>query len=247
MKKTLLTIGLSMLGAMVLAVPAMAVTTVSFSPVSVSAVSGKTFNVVIVVNPQGVANYTEKIELTYPADILEVRSFNFGGSWMPLSQTGYDLIDNTNGVLVKTAGYPGGLSSATTFGTVSFYAKKAGSGTITIGNNSLAFEASSQNAISGSPVSFTITTPVSVPVAPKSPTTPSTVETPTTAQPATEQPIVEQPTAQVSQPTLMAAMGTLLTLGTGNIWLGILIGLIILAGLIYVIYLLRKKNNSGSM
>lgn len=227
-----------------MAMPAMAATTVSFSPVSINAVSGKTFNVVVAVNPQGISNYTEKIELTYPTDILEVKSFSFGNSWMALSQTGYDLIDNTNGILIKTAGYPGGLSSSATFGTVSFYAKKAGSGTIKLGSGSLALNANNQNVLSGTPsISVAITAPSA---APKPATAPSTEITPVT--PPAEQ-SAEQPTAQAPQPSLLAAMGIVLTLGTGSVWLGILVGLIILAILVYVIYLLiqKKKNNLGRM
>lgn len=244
MKKILLTIELTVLGAMVLAVSAMAATTVSLSPVSVKAVSGKSFNVVVAVNPQGVNNYTEKIELTYPADILEVRSFSFGNNWMALSQTGYDLVDNTNGKLIKTAGYPGGISSSVTFGTISFYAKKAGSGTIKLGNSSLALDANNQNVLSGAPsISVAVTAPAVVPVTPKTPT----VETPVAPeQPTTEQPI-EQPITQAPQPSLVAAIGGILTLGTGSVWLGILVGLIILAIVVYAVYLLiqRKRKNSG--
>lgn len=238
MKKILFTFAVTILIAMVLAVPAMAAT-VSFSPANVNVTSGKSFNVTISVNPQGVANYTEKIELTYPADILEVRAFNFGGSWMPLAQSGYDLIDNAGGKLIKTAGYPGGIFSSATFGTVSFYAKKTGSAVIKLGNGSFALDANNQNVLSGVPeVLVTISAPAIVPV--EGPTTEPTTE------PIVEEPIAQQP-AETQQISLIAALGVILTLGTGNIWLGILIGLIILAAVIYVIYLLRKKNNSENI
>ncbi|MBU2082105.1 cohesin domain-containing protein, partial [Patescibacteria group bacterium] len=223
----------------ILAAPALAATTVSFSPVSVSTASGKTFNVTISVNPQNVANYTEKIELTYPADILEVRAFNFSGSWMPLAQPGYDLIDNANGKLIKTAGYPGGLSSLATFGTVSFYAKKTGSAVIKLGSGSLALDANNQNVISGAPeVSVTVSAPVIVPV--EGPTTEPTTE------PIVEEPIAQQP-AETQQISLIAALGVIITLGTGSVWLGILVGLIILAGLIYLAYWLRTRKSSGNI
>ena len=244
MRKLLFTISLAALGVIVLAMPALAATTVSLSPVNISVTSGKNFNVVIAVNPQGASNYTEKIELDYPADLLQVKSFSLGSNWMALSQTGYDLIDNTNGKLIKTAGYPGGISSSATFGTVSFYAKKAGSGTIKLGNGSLALDANNQNVLSGTPsVSVAITAPVSVPAVPKTPA----VETPVAPeeQSATEQPI-EQPIAQAPQPSLLAASGGILTLGTNSVWVGFLVGLIILAIIVYVIYLLRKRKNSGN-
>jgi len=245
MRKLLFTISLAALGVIVLAMPALAATTVSLSPVNISVTSGKNFNVVIAVNPQGASNYTEKIELDYPADLLQVKSFSLGSNWMALSQTGYDLIDNTNGKLIKTAGYPGGISSSATFGTISFYAKKAGSGTIKLGSGSLALDANNQNVLSGAPsISVAITAPASVPAAPSAPA----AGTPAAPEQPAEQPI-EQPIAQAPQPTLLAALGVVLTLGTGSMWVGILVGLIILAALIYAIYALiqRKRKNSGNI
>ena len=240
MRKLLFTISLAALGVIVLAMPALAATTVSLSPVNISVTSGKNFNVVIAVNPQGASNYTERIELDYPADLLQVKSFSLGSNWMALSQTGYDLVDNANGTLIKTAGYPGGLSSSATFGTISFYAKKAGSGVIKLGTGSLALDANNQNVLSGTPsVSVAITAPVSVPAEKPAAETPAETE-----QPA-EQPI-EQPVAQAPQPSLLAAIGGILTLGTNSVWVGFLVGLIILAIIVYVIYLLRKRKNSGN-
>src|SRR3989338_1634672 len=104
MKKYLLTILLGAFGAMAIAAPALAATSVSFTPVNVSVRKGQTFTLTIGVNPQGAKNYTAKTEFHYPADLLEVKSFTFAPSWMPLAQSGYDLNDNTNGVFIKTAG-----------------------------------------------------------------------------------------------------------------------------------------------
>ena len=150
------------------------------------------------------------------------------------------------------AGYPSGISSSAVFGTVSFNAKKAGSGTITLGNNSLAFEVSNQSALSGAPVSFTITTIPAV-TAPK----PSTTQNPVTTPSQNEAPITapaqsnEQPVAQQPTPStpLAAAIGGIFTLGTGNMWIGILVGLIILAIIVYLIYILiqRKKQTFGKI
>jgi len=91
-------------------------------------------------------------------------------------------------------------------------------------------------------------TPASV--APKKPSaeTPTPTPTPTPAQPTAEQPI-EQPVAQAPQLSLLAAIGGVLTLGTGSVLLGILVGLIILAIVIYAIYafIKRKRKNFGKM
>ncbi|MCX6811756.1 MAG: hypothetical protein NT039_03640 [Candidatus Berkelbacteria bacterium] len=247
MKNNVLKISLVMLGVMVLATPVLAATIVSFSPANVSISQGKTFNVTVAINPQGVSNYTAKIQLDYPADVLEIKSFTLGSNWMALAQPGYDLIDNTNGVLIKTGGYPGGLSSSATFGTVSFYAKKAGSGVIKAGNGSLALDANNQNVFSGTPeVAFTVT--AVAPVAPSQPAVPAPAVTPTTPVAPTPQPTAQQPVTPTVAPTsLAAAIGGILTLGTGNVWVGILVGLVILAIVIYAIYVLvqKKRNNLG--
>jgi len=254
MKKIILTIILTALGTIVLTAPALATTIVSLSPANINAVSGNNFNVVIVVNPQGVKNYTAKIELDYPADVLEVKSFTLGNTWMPLPQPGYDLTDNANGVLIKTGGYLGGLSSSATFGTVSFYAKKAGSGVIKMGSGSLALDANSQNVISGTPeVAFVVTAPAPVvpekpapPVVPKKPVVPVPAVTPTAPAAPTPQPAAEQPVAQVEAKTsLAAAIGDILTLGTGNVLVGILVGLIILVIVAYAIYTLIQKKRKN--
>ena len=261
MKKTLLIILLGAFGIMVFIVPALATTSVSFTPVNMNVRQGQTFILTIGVNPQGVKNYTIKTELRYPADLLEVKSFTFANGWMPLSQPGYDLIDNANGVFIKTAGYPGGVSSAIIFGTASFLAKKSGNGIITLNNNSLALDAGNQNVLTGASAqtAVTISAPVSTKTIPKTPTTPvvpttsvseSKKEKPTVLE---EKPIV-QPIVQeqitVLPPTesrsLLASLGSVITLGTNSIIVGILVIVIILALVGYVIYAIvqraRRKN-----
>lgn len=255
MKKYLLTILLGAFGIMTIAAPVLAATSVSFTPVSVSVRQGQTFTLTIGVNPQGVKNYTAKTELHYPADLLEVKSFTFAPSWMPLTQSGYDLTDNTNGVFIKTAGYPGGVSSAVTFGTVSFLAKKSGNGTITLNSgNSLALDANSQNVIAGASVqtAVAISAPTPTPTTPKTPATPTTPAVEPTeegtaleeeAPVAPEQVTAPQPTAPQS---LLAAVGSVVTLGTNSVIVGILVTVIVLALAGYAIYAViqrvRRKN-----
>ena len=167
MKKTIFTFLLAGFVALALTAPVFAATTVSLSPTGINATEGQNFTLTVKIDPQDLKNYTAKIELTYPADLLRARSFNFGTSWMPVSQPGYDLIDNANGILIKTAGYPGGLAAQATFGTISFFAKKTGSGIIKLGSNSLALDATNQNLLGSDNVqtSFEIAAaPVSEPV-----------------------------------------------------------------------------------
>ncbi len=257
MKKYLFTILLGTFGAMAIAAPAFAATSISFTPVNVSVRQGQTFTLTIGVNPQGVKNYTAKMELRYPADLLEVKSFTFAPNWMPLAQPGDDLTDNTNGVLIKTAGYPGGVSSAVTFGTVSFLAKKSGNGTVALNSNSFVLDANNQNILAGASVqtAVAISAPATIQTTPKTPTTPSAPTTPVSepteegAVLGEEAPITpESPTA--SQPiatrSLLASVGSVVTLGTNSVIVGILVIIIILALVGYTTYVViqraRRKN-----
>lgn len=251
MKKTLLTILLGAFGAMAIAAPALAATSVSFTPVNMSVRQGQTFTLTVGVNPQGAKNYTAKTELRYPADLLEVKSFTFANGWMPLAQPGYDIIDNANGVLIKSAGYPAGVSSAVTFGTVSFLAKKSGNGTITLNNsNSLVLDANSQNALSGAVVQaiVAVSAPTQTPTTPTTPTTPAGEPTEEGAVLEEETSIVQEPAA-ASQPiaaqSMLAAIGSAITFGTGNTFIGVLFFLVLLLagyGIYTVIQKVRRKN-----
>lgn len=138
-------------------ISALAATTISFSPLAGEYREGQTFSVNVVVNPQSPV-YTVKAELNYSANLLEVQSFTFANNWMPLSQSGYDLIDNSNGVLIKTAGYPSGLSSQAALGTVVFRVKARGSATVKLGDGSLVLDGNNANTINNfsSQVIFTL-------------------------------------------------------------------------------------------
>ena len=235
MKKITLTSIAALIGIVAFAVPALAATTASLSPASASVIVGEKFNVTISVNPQGTANYAEKLEVDYPADMLEASSFTLGDKWIAMTATGYDSIDNTNGVLIKTAGYPSGFSSSAVFGTVSFIAKKAGSGTIKIGNSSLAFQASAQSAITGSGTSFVVTAPVTIPPKPEVKTpapavtkpAPVTTETGIPTETATVTPTTTETVPQTAAVAL-SSLDNILTLGTGSAAVASLVTIIVL-------------------
>ena len=228
MKKITLTVIAATLGTVLFALPALAATTASLTPATLKTAQGQQFNVVVAVNPQGFSNDVEKIEVDYPASLLQVSSFTLGNTWMALTQPGYDLTDNTNGVLIKTAGYPGGVSTPTTFGTIVFTAKKAGSGTITIGNQSIAFETNSQSAITGNGTAFTVTaktvTQTNAPVTPA-------VQTQTAVQEATNTaPVAVQPAPN----TQVAAVVT--TSSASYVWVWILLIVVVLIIIGYWLY-----------
>lgn len=232
MSKKILQFGLASLVVMFGALPVFA-GTLSLTPVNVSIKQGQSFYAVISLNPQGVKNYTAQIELKYSANLLEVKSFSFGDKWMPLSQTGYDLVDNVGGTMIKTAGYPGGVVSTVTFGTVSFVAKKSGNGTISVGNNSQIFDAANANVFNGlSQISVAISAPASA-------TTKPTLPTPSlSASPSLSPEVSAEPQAQANTGGLFATIGGAITLGTGN-WL---IAIVVILAVAFAVYWLIKRK-----
>jgi hypothetical protein len=130
--------------------------TITASPKAISVTSGETFSVRYSVDPQGEKIYTVKLMLSFPAKLFRVASAQFASGWMPLSEPGYDLVDSAKGVLIKTAGYPAGISAQALFATVRFQALGNATGTISMQNGSLALDANSTNALAGGPVPSTV-------------------------------------------------------------------------------------------
>jgi hypothetical protein len=196
----------------------------------VSAQAGKTFTVNISVDPQGTTDYAEKIALKFPAGLLQVVSFAQAQNWMALPQSGYDLIDNGSGALVKTAGYPNGFKSSSNFGTVTFRVLKSGEGTISIGNDSRAFELNTDSAMTPS-------SGVAVEAFAPQVKMGATVSVP----PKTSATLAASSTANTASSSLAEA-----NVGTGglhalDIWLIIIIIVLALI-LAYAVYRLRSKQ-----
>ena len=183
---------LIVLGVLLFSHATFAATSASMSPSAVNAVAGTTFTVTVGVDSGSDTNDAEKIEIKYPTDLVTVTNVAQTNDWMALTQAGYDSLDATNGIVLKTAGFPGGFSGKKTFETITFRAKSAGTGTISLGANSIAFLESSQGAITSAPVSITITAPVEQKVTTTTTTTPvkkvvapiETVATPDDVAPA---------------------------------------------------------------
>src|SRR3989344_3374018 len=245
MKKYFVITTIAVVGILV-GVSVLAATSIILTPTTVSVKAGQTFSVPVSVNPQGVKNYAVGLKLNYPADLLQVQSFTFGSQWMALNQPGYDLVDNTNGVLIKTAGYPQGFTSNTQFGTAIFLAKKTGAGVITLANGTMVLDQSNQNLFAGSSqVNVSVTTPASTvtPVATITPTSSINQSSPTLSPTSTVDELTESETessdqTSAQQATILGAIGNVLNLGTGN-WL---VALIVVLAIAYGAYWLIKRK-----
>lgn len=133
----------------------------------------KTFTLSIYADPKSVASYTTQANIKFPADLVSLESFTYTSSWIEIKLSGYDLIDNINGKLIKTAGYPNGFSTETLLGTAVFRAKKAGTVVISTEKESYILDIDSNNTLN-TYGSFSITAGTTVVAPPTNPTPPPT-------------------------------------------------------------------------
>lgn len=214
---------------------------VSFEPDNLTTKAGQVFELAIVLTPSAGSVYTGKIQLRFPADALEVKSFKMSDGFMPMQQPGYDLADNSAGLLIKTGGYPGGFSKPTAFGRVSFLVKKTGQATIAVDTpNSLMLDALGKNTLllSGAFVATIMVLPTTVQTAP---TTAASVSSET--KPATE--VVSEVSSNVTTEQVGATAQTAAVAASGEgipLWGWILLGLAVIAIVGYGAYALGKRQ-----
>jgi len=157
----------------------------SFSPSTGTFIPGETFDVSVYVNPiSGESITTAKLSALFSSTNLEIVSFAIDTGWIPLTQPGYDLLDNTDGKLIKTGGYPTKVESQTKLGVVTFKTKSAGSASFNIDTDSLLIDINNTNKfVISSGAVYTISVPVEPVELPE-----VVVETPTLIEPVTVEP-----------------------------------------------------------
>lgn len=170
------------LAGLTIAIPASAATITS-SRSQVSAQVGNIITVQYTLNPAGERQYSAKLVLNYSPQVLSLSSFQYGDNWIALSQTGYDRVDNVNGTLIKTGGYPKGTADPVLFGTAQFRVIGSGNTTIALSGDSFVHNASRQNTLTGGPVTAVTATRAPA-AAPKAAPTPSPAQTPAPSAPA---------------------------------------------------------------
>ncbi|MDO8561275.1 MAG: hypothetical protein Q7S05_00410 [bacterium] len=190
-------------------------------PDALSLQTGRDYSIPIYVTPTaGEKIYTVKVTLSYPSELVSVTGFSFAPSWLPLTQPGYDSIGN--GTVIKTAGYPGGISSQILVGTLSISANASGSGSISVTSGAQTLDSNNANTLSGrgstqitisAPAPATPSNPIRTPTSPaatKPKTIPkTTVQSATVATMTTTSPVEAAPTdvaaTSTSSPQVAAA------------------------------------------
>lgn len=218
---------------------------VSLSPTTVSVHAGDTFSVSVTADPASTKLYSVRANVSFDPSLVQVTNFSFASTWISISQPGYDSTDNVNGTLIKAAGYPGGFTSATKLGTITFKALKTGTAMINSTNSSLLLDAMSKNQISGTQgsTSVSITSAPTIPVktTPKSTTvSPTKAKTPvvtSVVEPVTEETSTTSTTIATS--SLLAAVNGAITFGTGSPIVSALFSAVVVLLVIYGLYYYR--------
>ena len=120
---------------------------VIFEPNVITVQNGKMFTLPVVIDPSGIPQYTVRLAITFPPDLLEVASFAFRENWLAVPQPGYDSVNNIVGELIKTGGFPKGFSSPVPFGTITFRAKAGGESMIIVGTQSFVLDAENRSTL----------------------------------------------------------------------------------------------------
>ncbi len=131
--------------------------TFTLSPPAGSYQVGQDFNVNVYVNSDTGFD-TVRANLKYSADTLEVKSFSRNTSFsFPSGENGFD---NQAGIISYGAGIPGGTTSGSNFGTITFRVKSPGQGSVQLNNDSMIL-AEGENKYDGKPSSalFSLTPP----------------------------------------------------------------------------------------
>jgi len=200
----------------------------------------------VTADPSSTKLYSVRANVSFDPSLVQATNFSFANTWISIAQPGYDSIDNANGVLIKAGGYPGGFTSATKLGTITFKAIKTGVATIRSTNSSLLLDADSKNQIIGTQGSVS----VSIASAPVKTTPKTTTVSPTkTKTPLVTAPIVIASTTSASSviatSSLLAAVNGAITLGTDSPIVSALFSAVVVLLVIYGLYYYRYYRRNG--
>ncbi len=126
--------------------------------------TGDSFTADIMIKPNGQTYDSVRLKMNYSSELLEVQQIKLNESYkFTYPDNGYD---NGSGVLSYGAGIPGGTNESSTFGKISFKAKKDGEAKIMIEPESTILS-NGENIFSGMPAVQTYTLSAPAPQTPE--------------------------------------------------------------------------------
>ena len=211
---------------------------INLSPASGSYKVGQTFSVGIYIVPGTDKIDTVRAKLTFPPDILEIKNFSTNSIFG--YQAGSNGFDNTAGTFSWGAGTTGGITSASNFGTITFFVKKSGIAKISLTNDSLALS-DGVNEFDGqlSSSNFTLTL-APKPIAQKKPVQKTSTQQLAAVKPVEANSVVDTQIVTQNQPQNFAAslLGSISFIRALDV-AGIILVLVLL---VFTFYKIIEKN-----
>ena len=120
------------------------IASLTLSPAALAASSSGEFSVAIVASAAAPIG-TVEARLSFDPGAFSAERFALASGWVAVDKPGLVLLDNRKGLVVETAGYPGGFSGTTTLGVLTFKAARAGRAAIAVAGASLMLDADNRD------------------------------------------------------------------------------------------------------
>lgn len=107
--------------------------------------------------PEGETAVITSAEILFPETMIWVKSLELAPGWLPVVGEEYQSLDNGAGVVLKTAGFEGGVSGRALFGTVLGIATGVGDASLSAGDRSYLLDKDNRDILrKGAPVTLKI-------------------------------------------------------------------------------------------
>lgn len=119
------------------------------APASVSAAPGDSVSLSLIAEPASSNVVSVRAHVVFDPSVLEEESFTYAPGWLSVAESGYDSVENGQGSVIKTAGYPGGITGQTPFATITFRVKSPGESDIGLAGDTAMLDGSGENIFGG--------------------------------------------------------------------------------------------------
>lgn len=134
---------------------AMSAASFEFTQSQSSSMIGDTIRVSVYIDAKDEPVSIAGVRIKFPRELLWAKSFTVAPGWLMAPGEEYNSIDNGRGIAHATAGFEGGVSGRTLFGTLEFVAVSFGTAEVRIAPDSMLLNAQNENRAvnSNSPMS----------------------------------------------------------------------------------------------
>ncbi|MFA6407117.1 MAG: fibronectin type III domain-containing protein [Candidatus Paceibacterota bacterium] len=105
-------------------------TLISIYPTQITVIKGDLVTITLVARPETSKKYGAQIELSYPSELLELRSVEYARGWKPAYDEENNYDDVENGIIHRVIAYPAGFTEPLRVMSLTFFAREDGAGLV---------------------------------------------------------------------------------------------------------------------